>query len=1006
MFRAIFLFLFAFASVLLHGQQYRFSHFTIKDGLSQNTVNCILQDLEGYYWFGTQDGLNRFDGYTVKVYRNDRADTGSISDNFIMSLAEDGKGNLWIGTRNGINFFDKKTERFTRVWMCDDEKKDYHNTFRYVFSDDAGNIFSGNRYATYLKKDQSSGFLKKSNDEVILPKLGEQYGVFNAKKNELVIYSSGSKPLLTCRDSVCKKAQAAWSLGESVLLLTDEGMKLHNCRSGSTEIIMPQLLGATVNCIVADSRKNLWVGTTTGLFLYKITPDLKSDAILFKHISEDPYSLNSDGIQGIYEDKQGLVWVGTSEGGVNIYDPAKEIFTFYDRHTKPALSSNSVWGICQFNKDLWVGTVNGLNRMRCTNADPDKYEQAEVFYAGNPANSVCSNYITSIEKDKKGNLWFGSHDKGISIYDPVTKKWQQLNKDNGPFLSNCIFHLQCDSKGDMWISTLAGLYCYHPQEKRTEPYYLSDEKKHGLASGYIISTFEDRKKDIWVATPAGMYKYEPATNSFKVYKSIQGDERSLSYNIVTSFFEDSKGCFWVATLGGGFNRMDRNTGSFTAYYKKQGLANDVCYCITEDKKGRLWISTNGGLSCFDPDKIIFRNYTLREGLISNEYAQNAICRTNSGLLLFGSPEGMMAFDPNKLNPEVSDIPILLTDLKINYRSVLKDSALDLFYGDKTVSFEFSAIDARLQEKLAYAFKLEGFDSDWHDAAASERIASYTNLPFGTYRFKVRVKAGNGDWQERTFQLPIRVIPPFWLSTWFILLEAVVGLVLIVFIVNYYSQRKLKRKLREAELQEKIHLERERISRDLHDNVGSHLTYIITSLDNIAYKAPKQEVRETSGKIESLGDFARTTMQQLRETIWAMNKDSVTAGEMKEKIVEHLSKVLSSNEELKFKVAFSGNENVRIKPSQAIHLFRIVQEAVNNALKHSGARNLEILIEEKGSEELALFVVDDGKGFEGNDPVDGHYGLGNMKARAEEMGGKFILSSTRGKGTRIQLIVPI
>jgi signal transduction histidine kinase len=344
--------------------------------------------------------------------------------------------------------------------------------------------------------------------------------------------------------------------------------------------------------------------------------------------------------------------------------------------------------------------------------------------------------------------------------------------------------------------------------------------------------------------------------------------------------------------------------------------------------------------------------------------------------------------------------------KQNAYPVSLAKSLNLSWSEKTVSFEFSALDYTAAEKIIYSYKLEGFDNDWVIANPGQRIATYTSLPFGKYIFKVRVRRNGGQWSDENLNIAVNVIPPFWFSWWFIFGEIIIGLALLIFIIRYYSQRKLRIQLRGIEIQQKVQFERERISRDLHDNVGAHLTYIIQSLDNISYRTVKNPGEKSTEKIDSLGEFARGTMQQLRETIWAINKEEISAMALKDKIQEHLNRLAAAVGTINFSVVTEDEINAILKPSQAIHIFRLVQEALNNAVKHSGAKSIVVRLSLQKNKLLIVTIRDDGKGFKAGEVFEGHYGMENMKSRVKEMGGNLLIESEPLKGTEIKLEVPV
>lgn len=766
-------------------------------------------------------------------------------------------------------------------------------------------------------------------------------------------------------------------------------------------------INKTPNIIFEDSKKNIWIGTNDGLIYYK-NGDLNSLPIIIKHNPENIHSISSNNIQSIYEDCDGLIWIGTSEGGLNIYDPDENNFIFLNHYSDISLSSNSVWGIYQDKNELWIGTSNGLNQLTFENenisniySQKNKLIAKNVFTTSVNPNSICSNFITSIIKDKLGNYWFGSHDNGISIYNPKNKKWKQLKTKNLALKSDVIFNLMCTSDNKIWISTMSGVYCY---DCNTEKITISIGLKEGLPSGYVISTFEDNEKTIWIATTGGIYHLKNTGEKAEIFKSETNNPKSLSYNIVTSFCQDSKGRIWIATLGGGINLFDVKSKIFKSFTTKNGLSNDIIYKIIEDKKNNLWITTNMGLARFNYDNQEFKSYTEKEGILSNEFSQNSGFINDKGEILLGSPEGLMIFNPYNIKNKYHEIPINISSLEINYidQNYISGNEINLNNNDKTISFEFTSPDFKNKEKLHYAYQLEGFDNIWHEVSNDDRIASYTNLPFGNFIFKVRVKKSNEDWQKKTLLLYLNVIPPFWLTPWFIFIE-VIALALLAFIITrYYTQRKLKIRLVEFEMQQKIYFERERISRDLHDNVGSHLTYIITTLDNISYKMGKGEKEITQAKITSLSDFSRSTMQELRESIWALTKEKVSLEELKDKINDYSSRMAFAGN-MNFVSNYSSKNNITFSPSLSINIYRIIQEAINNSVKHSEAKKLTVSILENENKTIFIEVNDNGKGMDKNSISNG-YGLKNMQNRVEEISGEINIESSE-KGTKISFSIP-
>lgn len=999
-FRTCFLFSFLLFTRIV-AQQYRMDHFGLSNGLSQNTVNCILRDNEGYYWFGTQDGLNRYDGYSIKTFRNDRSDTNSISDNFILNIIEDDWGNLWIGTRNGLNHYNKTANIFTRVWMDVAERKEYHNSSWNLFKDAKGDILLNQGRVSYGRIDRNDSkeppfhvnstenvfFYSGANDLYMLQDLKKGKSFFKDPSGKVIGQMAMDTGILLLRRPFTLKDQDIY-FGENALFLLAKGASV------------PVLVHAfkddqKISALLTDKQKRIWIGTNKGLYVIEKNGE---EPRLLLHDQEDRHSLSSNAVENLYEDPDGIIWIGTSEGGVNLYDPERETFKHINRFSNPSLPSEMVWSIWTNDRKMYVGTNNGTLEYDVRKNPPEVFIMDE--------RKTGDKVVTCFAKDALGNIWLGTKSNGVSVMNKASGQWTHYKKELALAARAVVSQLYCDKEGDMWISTQAGLYCYKKGTQAFEFFAPDYKKPGGLPSAYIFGATQDKQGFIWVGSANGLFRYDKAKTEFRFYQTETGVANSLSYNMVTSIFQDSKDRLWICTLGGGIDLYDRQKETFTSFTTKQGLSNDVTYAMLEDYKGYLWVSTNGGLSCFDPEKKIFRNFGVNEGVISNEFTTNAAFKDEEGKLYFGSPEGLVIFDPAKINDRDKKIPVVLTDLRINYRNVAPSKEIDLFYNDRTISFEFAAIDWRCQNKIGYSFKLEGFDAQWNDVSSSVREASYSNLPFGDYTFRVRVKVGNGMWQESGFAIPLHVIPPFWLRTWFIVLESIAALLLLFLLVRYYAQRKLKARLREIELQHKVQMERERISRDLHDNVGSNLTYIITSLDSIGDRIGKLPETQAQVKIESLGEFTRSTMQQLRETIWVINKEVISIEELSEKIKAHISRILAVTPSMRYRVETNGDILMPLKPFVAIHIFRIVQEAVNNSIKHSGATDILVQITKQTDNSLLISINDNGNGFDTSLELSGHYGLLNMRGRTEEMGGTFTLVSTPMSGTQVKLSIPL
>lgn len=1012
-------------SIMAMGQ-FRFSHLGISNGLSQNSVHCIFQDSEGYIWLGTQDGLNRYDAYSFRTFRHNKSDTISISDNFVIGITEDDAHNLWIATRNGMNRFDRKTEKFDRIFPDGMDKSYFHNAVRQIFRNKEGNIYFnalGSFYCVRINAQTSAYTIEK------LPNGYPATPVFFAEANgnllaadstgflEFVpvngIYSGGKRIVAdTCFSGLAisalvypDKAGLLWLIERDQVFIYDRSEK---------SSLTKKIPTGNYHCISEDTKGNIWIGGDHGLLVLDKKGNVIANAV---NKPGAITSLNSNNVLSIYCDRTGSMWVGTSESGVNIYNPFQDVFMTCrkEQDEEKSISDNVTWAVFQDDKKLFVGTSSGLNIFSLRESSFKNSRTFEdnvvsrIVIDHDKYGKTLSN-VTSIIKVENDCYWVGTKGSGVMIIDGSGKISNQLKLPEA-LNTNTVFHLLKAKDGSIWVSTINGVSHYNNATKAIGIFQSNAADTNSILSNYVISSYEDKAGKIWMSTAGGLSCLDPRTKKFRNYVSSYSDKKSLSYNIVASCMESSSGQLWVTTLGGGISLFDPKANNFKTYTQDEGLSNNVVYGICEDGNGNLWMSSNAGISCFHIKDEVFINYFPNDGIISNEYSQNGFFKNPNGEIYFASPEGLLLFNPSDIHENPGDPPVILSSYAVNYATqnaypVFLAKSLDLSWNEKTVSFEFSALDYTAAEKINYSYKLDGFDNDWVIANPGQRIATYTSLPFGNYTFKVRIKKNGGQWSKEYLGIAVNVIPPFWFSWWFIVGEIIIVLVLLIFIIRYYSQRKLRLALRESEVQRKVQYERERISRDLHDNVGAHLTYIIQSLDNIAFKIVKDPEEKPVERIDSLGEFARGTMQQLRETIWAINKEEISVPALKDKIQEHLSKLSSAIGNIQFSVHLAEQTNIVLKPSQAIHIFRLVQESLNNAIKHSGAKSIDVNLSIQQNKFLFVTIRDDGKGFDTNEAFGGHYGLENMKSRVNEMGGKLQISSQPAAGTEIKFEVPV
>jgi ligand-binding sensor domain-containing protein/serine phosphatase RsbU (regulator of sigma subunit) len=820
--------LFSLSHAQPHGIE--FERLSLEQGLSQSVVTCILQDRQGFLWFGTMDGLNKYDGYGFTVYKHDAEDSNSLSDNCITAICEDRFGMLWIGTRDGLNRFDRITERFARYWHDPANPRSLsHNTITAICEDRVN-------AENWLWVGTGEGGLD----------------LFDRKTESVSHYqldttNSNSLSSNRVRAIHVDRTGAVWvgTYGGLNKMVFDQNPGNDRPAARFTRFehdpSNPNSLSHNrIWSIYEDRAGNLWL-TTFGGGLNKLSNDEGADgaSVHFKrylHHAANSNSLNHNTTRPIFEDQTGTLWIGTS-GGLDQFDPVKESFTHhqYDPANPHSLSNNDVWSVYEDQSGtLWVGTYGGgLNKF-------SRAKEKFAHFKHDPANlnSLGHNMVMSICEDRTGTLWVGTGGGGLYQYDVSQKKFLHYRHDpaNPYSLSNDGVAAVCeDESGALWIGTGEGLHRFDRETKQfiryqrdpVNPHSLSSNSvsalykdhmgtmwigtgggglnRHDRATGRFIryqhdpanpqslshntvyAIFEDPSHELWIGTAGGLNRFDRANERFVRYQHDPANRQSLGNNHVLSIYSDSAHAtttLWVGTSGGGLDQFDKTTGAFAHFTEKDGLPNGVIYGILGDAAGNLWLSTNNGLSKFDPATKAFRNYDVDDGLQSNEFNQGAQFKSPAPRdeMFFGGINGFNRFHPERINDNPYAPPIVLTAFMKFDKRVKLDTAiteikrLKLSYRDNFFSFAFAALDYTNPAKNQYAYKLEGFNDDWI-YCGSRRYASYTNLDGGEYTFRVKGANSDGVWNEQGIAVKIIVTPPFWKTWWFVALMAVMLLFL-------------------------------------------------------------------------------------------------------------------------------------------------------------------------------------------------------------------------------------
>jgi ligand-binding sensor domain-containing protein len=836
--RLRFLFLYSLFSFSLYSQsEYtKFERIDTDKGLPHSTVLCMLQDKTKFLWFGTKDGLCRYDFTTFISYRNKPGDNRSISHNFIKSIAEDNNGNLWIGTwGGGLNMFDPKTEKFTQYKYDKNNETTISSDFiNCVLADAHGNVWIGTdnagldlfnsslqrfeHFSTNVKKNEAIS----GNSVKVIFEDGERnlwIGTNNGlnkfdrvsntfKKISNAIFSESNPQAEDIITDICEDAtKNLWiaTYGSGLNLLDRQSNSFTPVKS-TRQSIPKYLLSVAV-----DSNGNLWIGSENeGVCVL----DSKTGvAKRFVHNETDPYSISGNTINSIGKDEKSNIWFCALNGGISILNKDAEKFIHY-RHNSDfqGLSDNKVISIlADSESNVWIGTDGGgLNRL-------DSRTKKITTYIHSPvnSNSVAGNFIRDLYQDSNKNIWIGTWGDGVSVFNPSKNEFTHLRhnpQQPTSLSSNNVWAIMEDYRKRIWVGTYdAGVNVFDPNTKKFT-HFRHLEGPGSISSDKILSLFEDKDGDIWLGTDeGGLNLYNAQANSFVSFKHSDS-ANSLSNNSVGCILQDSRGYLWLGT-NLGLNKFDKKKKSFKAYFVKDGLPNDVILGILEDKQGNLWISTNNGLSKFNPVNSSFVNFTVSDGLQDNEFKENAYAKSAEGRFYFGGKNGFNEFVPEEIASTYYEPTTVLTDFLIFNKSIpvaenaTSDSPLTasithtkgitISYKQSVISFEFASLAHTPSRKRSYSYMLEGFDKEWREINSNK--VTYTNLDPSDYVFKVRGLNSEGNWSTKTASLHITITPPFWLTWWF---KATVLLIIGIGIVAYnqVKTRMIKRRNKILEIQ--------------------------------------------------------------------------------------------------------------------------------------------------------------------------------------------------------------
>lgn len=1005
----------------------RFERLSVEHGLSNFTVTSIVQDRQGFLWFGTADGLNKYDGYDFKIYKHDPADSTSLPGQEVNCLIVDRTGALWIGAGlrgRGVYRFDPDTDGFapfsSKAPLADslarqiigliyeDRRGDFWlstsaGLFRYHRATDVLQDFPPNpQDSTALN---SKGINTIAEDRSGALWVGSAAGGVFRWEAETTRFKHFRLMTRSGNDAVPRKIFE--DRRGTLWIATTEGLYRSNRATGAFELVLTfpksphNLMHEHFVSLFEDSHGRLWIGTFgAGLLRYEAATDYFQQ---FLHDPNDSNSLSANRIEFIFEDRSGILWFATYRNGLNRYNPKQETFTRYS-------FADAVYAVLENRREeVWLGTSShGLLRF-----DRDGNLRRQYRHEAKDPHSLGSDYVMALLVDPASpeDFWIGT-ETGLQRYEAKHDRFVHYAFGAREALQREAAHVKAiwaDETGAIWAGTKGG-GLFHIAREATrlvqEPQSLRRESIWAIAQEPASGAF-------WLGTFGnGLLRFARNAQSLAHYHRELPDSLRLSSNIVYALHADTTGYMWIATTSG-LNRLDTKTGLVRHWNSREGLPDNFVKAILPDAHGNLWLSTDNGISRFDPRTEKFKNFTVKEGLLHNTFLSGAYFKASDGRLFFGSEGGAIAFHPDSLAentrpPEMAIAAFKVFDKPVRLTRAVADSqrALRLSYQQNFFSFEFVALDFNNPAKHQYAYRLEGFDRDWIQAGA-RRYASYTNVDPGEYTFRVQGSNSDGVWNEAGASLRLVIVPPFWKTWWFQALAVCMIGAAVFALYRYRVNRLLERTRLAAHLQSARETERTHLAREIHDELGQYLTGLKMDVAFMENMVVEQD-GESAGasllkKIHEMSSLLDTTVKSVRKI----------SSELRPAVLDNLGLLAAMEwlaEEFQKRTGIACEcyltaVEVNLDRDRATAVFRIVQESLTNVMRHAKATRVTITFEKETSH-YHLEVKDNGRGVQPHElRKRDSFGVLGIQERAHVFGGSATLVGEPGKGTTLRVKIP-
>ena len=1002
-----------------------FKQITSAEGISQSEVYCFLHDSKGYMWFGTLDGLNKFDGYSITKYNINKNLPNSLSHNTIYSLAEDKFGRIWIGTGNGINLFDPLSQELYSL-------PDFY--------------FGKQLIVMSLLAEENNLWIGTDNGLFRLPILIEELSQETLKQVadsiEHVSLRIGDKVISNCSVNKIEKGSDA-----CIWVGTWEGISCFEFSAKhENQFYIPDLPEelkkiSEITSITTDNTRNLWIGTqNSGLYRYKV-----EEKEIKNFTSDNSRGLLSNSIKSLTTDLAGNIWIGNFKDGLNKIDFGHETenmieFSIYQNNEfQPgSLNSNLIRSL-YVSRDgmLWIGTLGkGINIY-----DPNQKLFRIIRIPPLDKSGRVNNFVRSVFQDQKENLWMGMHLDGLIKFDRINNEYKRMELER-----QTIFHIFPARNDFLWLASSSGTHLVKPTENKIEIVTTLDFEQLTNVVAYNASFFVEQSSEniYWIASMSGIMRvnllpdFSVETKTFNIntnpalslnntrileydkannilwagteggglneiqlneehfpkeiihHKFKPGNTEKLSSNYVRSLHLDEKNQLWIGTYEGlNLCNRDSETGSlnFRSWKKEDGLPNNMIQSIQEDENANLWIGTNGGLTRFDPEQELFTNYKISDGLQSNEFSEHATFKAPGGELIFGGIDGVNIFYPEQIQSNPISPSVVITDFylfnkkveissRFNKHIILEKpvditDSLSLKANENDLRFDFSALFYADPGKIQYEYILSGYDEDWISTDAFQRSAIYTNLNFGKYVFKVRATNNDGVWSENTASIFIHIQTPFWLKWWAIMMYLLSFILIVIYFANFSIIKITTKKqlILDNEHNERLReLENLRIRFfiNMSHDLRTPLTLITQPLENILKNFNiKSELKNQLLTINRSAKRLKYRVEQLLD----IRKFETGNLEPKLKAVEIVEFI--RNEVAHFELAFrnkglniifnSSEKRIETLIDNEI-LEKVLFNLLSNALKHTKKGGISIIINRKAANSLNHLPLKPGNNF--------------------------------------------